>query len=119
MRIFNLPVYRIDSSVVFPFAFFNMAIARLIAHVALKMDLSVPFGGGKPAAAAVRGEFGAAVHLRLWVRILLKGVGNLYNGFGNLFKGVGDLFKGFGNLFKGFGNPGKGVGNLYKRVGNV
>lgn len=61
MRIFNLPVYRIDSSVVFPFAFFNMAIARLIAHVALKMDLSVPFGGGKPAAAAVRGEFGAAL----------------------------------------------------------
>lgn len=47
IRVFNLPVYSIDSNVVFPCAVFNMAIARLIARVALKMDLSVRFGGGK------------------------------------------------------------------------
>lgn len=104
MRIFNLPVYRIDSSVVFPFAFFNMAIARLIAHVALKMDLSVPFGGGKPAAAAVRGEFGAAVHLRLWGSDSVERVGNLFKGVWNPVKGVGNLYKGFGNLYKRVGN---------------
>lgn len=116
MRIFNLPVYRIDSSVVFPFAFFNMAIARLIAHVALKMDLSVPFGGGKPAAAAVRGEFGAAVHLRLWVRILLRGSGIYLMGFGIRLRGLGICIRGLGICISGLGMF-KGVGNLFEWIG--